>query len=292
MATPRPTRFVIVTGLSGAGKGQALRFLEDLGYYCVDNLPAQLIPNFADLLCATNTTHAKIAVCLDSRAGQELQTLPAHLDAVRERGIRPEVLYLESNDKVLVRRYSETRRRHPLAPAGSIEEGIAQERALLEPVRARADLVLDTSSTSVSELRERIAAAFLGERPAQGMFVTVMSFGFKYGVPAEADLVFDARFLPNPFYDAELRPRTGEDPDVREFVLANKDGAEFLERIKGLLKFLVPRYAAEPKTYLTIAVGCTGGQHRSVAIAHDIGIFLRGLKYDVRLRHRDIARTA
>lgn len=291
MTTTNPARFVVVTGMSGAGKGQALRFLEDIGYYCVDNLPAQLISTFADLFCCSgNNPYTRIAVCVDSRSGQELANVPAYLDSVRDRGVRPEILFLDSNEKVLVRRYSETRRRHPLAPAASVEEGIQRERELLEPVRGRADMMIDTSATSVSELRERIASAFLGEAPSQGLCVSVMSFGFKFGVPAEADLVFDVRFLPNPFYDQELRPRTGEDAGVRDFVLANPDGTEFLERLKGMLKFLVPRYAAEPKSYLTIAVGCTGGQHRSVAVAHDISVFLRGLKYDVRIRHRDISR--
>ncbi|HOS02773.1 MAG TPA: RNase adapter RapZ, partial [Candidatus Hydrogenedentes bacterium] len=184
----------------------------------------------------------------------------------------------------------ETRRRHPSAGSGRVEEGIRRERLLLEPVRARADLVIDTSQMSPVELRDRIAGMFWGERRPRELFVTVTSFGFKYGVPPEADLVFDVRFLPNPFYDPELRPWTGEEPAVRDYVLENAAAQEFLDRLRGLLKFLLPQYASEPKAYLTIAVGCTGGRHRSVAVAHALTVFLRDLKHNVRLRHRDISR--
>jgi len=189
-----------------------------------------------------------------------------------------------------VKRYSESRRRHPAAPSGSVEEGIRRERDLLRPIHERADLVIDTSTTSLAELRERVASAFQGERAAQELFITVMSFGFKYGVPPEADLVFDARFLPNPHYDPELRPQTGNDPDVRDYVLHNAAGREFIERLRGLLKFLLPLYAAEPKSYLTIAVGCTGGRHRSVAVAHELALLFREMQFAARLRHRDISR--
>lgn len=287
---PDTARFVLVTGLSGAGKGQALRFLEDLGYYCVDNLPVQLLSKFAELTQGSEKSHKRIAVCVDARGGDDLENLPAWLDAVTELGVHPDILFLESSDQVLVQRYSESRRRHPLAPSGSIEEGVCRERAILGPVRSRANLVLDTSATSVAELRERIAGMFLGEKSPGDMFITVMSFGFKFGVPPEADLVFDVRFLPNPYYDEELKSRTGDDCDVRDFVLNNSDASQFMERLKGLLKFLIPRYASEPKSYLTIAVGCTGGRHRSVAVAHEVSIFLRGMMCNVRLRHRDCAR--
>ncbi|HIJ74087.1 MAG TPA: RNase adapter RapZ [Candidatus Hydrogenedentes bacterium] len=283
-------QFVLVTGLSGAGKTQALRFLEDLGYYCVDNLPAPLVPTFAELVTGPGSPRKRIAVCVDARTGEGLKRLPAYLDSVAELGIRPDIFFLESSDEVLIQRYSESRRRHPSSPTGSVEEGIQRERALLEPIRARADLVVDTSSIAVSELRERIDAAFLAEKKERRLLITVLSFGFKFGVPAEADLVFDVRFLPNPYYDDELRPLTGNEPEVRDFVMSSDDAHEFMERMKGLLKFLLPRYAAEPKSYLTIAVGCTGGRHRSVAITQALMLFLRDLKYDARLRHRDIDR--
>lgn len=286
------SRFVLVTGLSGAGKSQTLRFLEDLGYYCIDNLPPALIPTIADLAHNAAKPRKRIAVCVDARGGEDLLNLPAHLDEAAERGLRPEILYLESNDAVLLRRYSESRRKHPGSPEGSVEEGIQRERDLLAPIRLRANLILDTSSTSVSQLRERVAAVFAGERKSKDLLIGLLSFGFKFGVPQEADLVFDVRFLPNPFYDAELRPLSGEDPRVSAYVLNNADGKEFLERTKGLLAFLVPKYAEEPKSYLTIAVGCTGGRHRSVAIAHELLNFIREMQWPVTLRHRDLGRTA
>ncbi|HOD52049.1 MAG TPA: RNase adapter RapZ [Candidatus Hydrogenedentes bacterium] len=286
---PSGRRFVLVTGLSGAGLSLALRFLEDVGYYCVDNLPASLLPTFAELVQgSTESTRRKVAVCLDARAGEGLSRLPGYVQEIEEMGIPVETLFLDSTDEVLIHRYSETRRRHPCSPAGSVEEGIQRERELMAPMRSRADLVIDTSSTSVAELRERIASMFVGPREARGLVITVMSFGFKKGVPPEADLVFDVRFLPNPHYDPELGPKTGCEPDVHDFVLANPDGREFLDRLKGLLKFLIPRYAAEPKSYLTIGVGCTGGQHRSVAVAHAILVMLREMNYDARLRHREL----
>lgn len=285
---PDSARLVVVTGLSGAGKRQALRYLEDLGYFCVDNLPASLIPAFAQLIVHAAVPRRQLAVCVDARGGEELRHLPAYVEEVAETGARPEVLFLESRDEVLLQRYSESRRRHPCAPHGSIEEGIARERELLEPIRGRADLLLDTSAMPVSELRERIAAVFVGDEDGREMLITVMSFGFKRGLPPEADLVFDVRFLPNPHYDEDLRPHSGAEPAVRTYVLENEVAVEFLDRLRGLLKHVIPHYAAEPKSYLTIAFGCTGGRHRSVAVAIELAVFLRELGYDVRLRHRDM----
>ena len=285
------SRFVVVSGLSGAGKSQVLRMLEDLGYYCVDNLPPSLVPTIAELGARGVKPRSRIAVCVDFRGGEDLRNLPAYLDEVAEMGIRPEVLFLESTDSVLLKRYSESRRRHPAASRGSVEEGIARERELLSPIRGRADLVVDTSTFSVAQLRERVAGVFQADLKAQKMSVGVMSFGFKYGVPPEADLVFDVRFLPNPHYEAELRLFSGEEPQVSAYVLDNPEAVEFLDRVKGLLKFLIPRYAAEPKAYLTIAVGCTGGRHRSVAVARELIGLVREMDYPARLRHRDIARS-
>jgi len=282
---------VIVTGLSGAGKSQALNILEDLGYYCVDNLPAQLVPAFAELASEQPGDRRRIAACVDARAGKNLIRLPAYLDELREKGVRPHVLFLDASTASLLRRYSETRRPHPVAHAGSVQECVEAERELLAPARERADLVLDTSDMPLSELRERVATAFVDETTGREMQVTVMSFGFKFGVPPEADLLLDVRFLPNPHYDAELRPWSGNEPDVRDYVINNDDGREFLSHVRNLLKYLLPRYAAEPKAYLTIAVGCTGGRHRSVAVAHELGLFLRELRSNVRLRHRDIERS-
>lgn len=289
---PDAPRFVLVTGLSGAGKSQALRFLEDLGYYCVDNLPPALVPTIAELTLNAAKARRRVAVCVDVRGGDDLLNLPAYLDEAAEKGARPETLFLESADAVLLRRYSESRRKHPATFDGTVEEGIQHERELLAPIRAKANLILDTSTTSVGQLRERVGAVFGGERAAREMLVGVMSFGFKYGIPQEADLVLDVRFLPNPFYDSSLRPLSGEDSQVASFVLDNAEGGEFLAKVKDLLSFLLPKYAQEPKSYLTIAVGCTGGRHRSVAVARELLGFIREMQWPVTLRHRDAGRAA
>jgi UPF0042 nucleotide-binding protein len=286
MADPR--RFVLVTGLSGAGKSQALRFLEDLGFYCVDNLPPALIPTLADLVITPAHPQRRIAVCVDARASEDLQNLPAYLDEVAERGVRPDAVFLDSSDDVIIRRYSETRRRHPNASGADVEAGIARERELLAPMRARADLIIDTSAISVAELRQRIEEMFREPAHERELLVTVMSFGFKNGLPPAADLVFDVRFLPNPHYVDALRPRTGVDPDVRDYVMDNEDARAFVTHLEHLLEFLLPRYRAELKSYLTVAIGCTGGRHRSVAVSSRLARFIRELGFDVRLRHRDV----
>lgn len=285
-------RFVLVTGLSGAGKSQALKFLEDLGYYCVDNLPPALVPTIAELTLSEDSSRTRVAVCVDARGGDDLTNLPAYLDAASQKGVRPETLFLESSDAVLLRRYSESRRRHPASLDGTVEEGIQRERDLLAPIRAKANLILDTSTTSVGQLRERVAAVFGGVRTAKEMLVGVMSFGFKFGVPQEADIVLDCRFLPNPFYEKDLSPLTGEDTRVAAFALDNPEGKEFLTKSKDLLAYLLPKYEREPKSYLTIAVGCTGGKHRSVAVARELFAFIQEMQWPVTLRHRDAGRPA
>lgn len=287
---PDLKRFVLVTGLSGAGKSQALKFFEDLGYYCVDNLPPALVPTIAELTLSQDSSRPRVAVCVDARGGDDLANLPAYLDAASQKGVRPETLFLDSSDAVLLRRYSESRRKHPTSPDGTVEEGIQRERDLLAPIRAKANLILDTSTTSVGQLRERVAAMFGGERTAKEMLVGIMSFGFKFGVPQEADIVLDCRFLPNPFYDKELSALTGEDARVAAYALDNSEGQEFLSKTKDLLAYLLPKYAQEPKSYLTIAVGCTGGRHRSVAVARDLYAYIQHLQWPVTLRHRDAGR--
>ncbi len=286
----RTPRFVLITGLSGAGKSQALRFLEDRGYYCVDNLPVALIPTFAELAMESEATRNRVAVCVDGRAGRDLENLPRYLDSIAERGFRPDTLFLETSDTVLLQRYSESRRRHPCSPTGSIEEGIRRERELLGAIRDRADLVLDTSAISNAELRERIMSVFGADGDHRTLTVTVVSSGFKYGLPPDADMVLDVRFLPNPYYDDDLRSLPGNEPEVRDYVLDNDVSREFIERMKGMLKFLMPKYEAEPKSYLTLAVGCTGGRHRSVVVAGELLRLLRDLDYDARIRHRDVTR--
>ncbi len=286
-----PARFVILTGLSGGGKTQALRFLEDQGFFCVDNLPATLLPTFAQLINSAESPHPRVAVCVDARAEIELAKLPEHLRQITALGFRPQLVFLDADDATLHKRYSESRRPHPASPAGSIEEGIAHEREILGPVRERADVVIDTSNLNPGELRNHIAALALHGEPQKEMRVSLLTFGYKHGLPKEADLVIDVRFLPNPHYDEALRPRDGRDAEVRSFVLDNEDAQAFLYRLTQLLEFLVPRYAAEPKSYLTLAIGCTGGRHRSVAIAEELAIFLTSLGYPVTIKHRDVALT-
>lgn len=280
-------RFVVITGLSGAGKTQALKFFEDQSFYCVDNLPAALLPTFAELLQSAESPHRRVAVCVDARSGEDLANLSEYLNQVRTFGFRPEVLFLDTSDDIIQRRYSETRRPHPASPSGSITEGIQRERGLLGPIRERADLVIDTSTTSNAELHDQIASIALEPDAVHSMSIALLTFGYKHGVPKEADLVFDVRFLPNPHYVDELRPRDGRDTAVRRYVLENEAAQSFLYRLTGLLEFLIPQYAAEPKSYLTIAIGCTGGRHRSVAIAEELTQFLRTKNYSVVVRHRD-----
>lgn len=287
-----PQRLVIITGMSGSGKTQAIRFFEDQGYYCVDNLPAELIPKIADLSSESGTVGNRIAACVDARSGDDLQNLPGHLAELRTQGFDYQVLFLDSSDDTLHKRYSETRRPHPVSRHGTIEEGIAHERALLRPMRDIADLILDTSELKPTELRERIATMASTDHGKHQMVVEVLSFGFKYGVPLEANIVLDVRFLPNPYWDEDLRPLTGMDPEVSDYVTNNDQAREFFKHSKAMLKYLIPRYEAEPKSYLTIAIGCTGGRHRSVAMAHEVLRLLRDMQYDARLRHRDMGKDS
>jgi RNase adapter protein RapZ len=283
-----PQRIVLITGMSGAGKSQALRFFEDQGYYCVDNLPAALLPGLAELLKKPPQAEKRIVVCIDARSGVDLKTLPISIQLVKEMGYIHHTIFLDSNDRVLRQRYSETRRPHPSSLHGNIDEGIERERALLKPVQNIADLTIDTSDIPANEMRERIATMVNIQGEAHPMAVEVMSFGFKYGLPHEADIVLDVRFLPNPYWDEDLRHLSGMDAEVRDYVINSDETREFFKHAKAMIKYLMPRYEAEPKSFLTIAIGCTGGQHRSVAIAHQILHLLRDLNYEVRLRHRDM----
>lgn len=255
-------RILVVTGLSGSGKSTAIRALEDAGWSCIDNLPALLVLKVAEL----SDSKARLAFGIDAREGGYLKDVPQALDEVRRAGHRVEVLFLDASDEALTRRYSETRRRHPLAAGGTVEQGIAKERALLGPLREHAEHVIDTSGMTVHDLRRQVMSRF-SSGPAGQLTVTMMSFGFKYGVPSNADLVFDVRFLPNPYFVPELKALTGKDARVARYVLEQPDAAEFIDRVLELLLFLLPRYQREGKAYLTVAVGCTGGKHRSVAIA-------------------------
>jgi UPF0042 nucleotide-binding protein len=279
---------VILTGVSGSGKSTALRALEDGGFYCVDNLPVVLLDKLLDLSSHTAGEVSRIALVVDAREGRFLTEAPRIIDDVRRRGGDVTVLFLDASDESLLRRYSETRRRHPLAgDRGSVPEGIAAERQALAGLRAVADEVMDTTGLNVHELKRMVHTRFAGAG-AEGMGVTLVSFGFRSGIPSHADLVLDVRFLPNPFFVPELKPFPGTDPRVRDFVLGQPDAQAFLDKAEDLAGFLIPRYRAEGKTYLTVAIGCTGGKHRSVALANELAARLGRRGMPVRVWHRDV----
>ena len=285
---PQEPRVVILTGVSGSGKSTALRALEDAGFYCVDNLPIVFLEKLLELSAHTAGEVTRIALVVDAREGRFLDEAPRVIDEVRRTGTRVEVVFLDAADDALLRRYSETRRRHPLAgDSGSVSDGIAAERKALEGLKASASEVIDSSSLNVHELKRLVHSRFVGGEVEQ-MGVTVVSFGFRYGLPSHADMVLDVRFLPNPYFVPELRPHPGTDARVREYVLGQQDAKEFLERTVDLCAFLLPRYRIEGKSYLTIAVGCTGGRHRSVAIADALAHRFQDAGTPVRLWHRDL----
>jgi len=285
------SRFVVLTGLSGSGKSQAIRALEDLGYFCVDNLPVALLPMFAELTLRAGTEISRAAVVVDAREGKMLDELPVVLRKIRAMPrLNPVLIFLDASDEVLVRRFSETRRPHPLAPDRSAIEGIREERTRMNSLRRLADHVVDTSALTVHELRHAFRNVEGGTSPGSQLVATILSFGFKHGIPVDSDLLFDVRFLPNPHFVPKLRPLTGRDREVRAFIDKSNATQEFLEHTLNLLRFLIPQYVAEGKTYLTIGVGCTGGRHRSVAVAEALKKGLAGLKgVQTRVRHRDIA---
>jgi UPF0042 nucleotide-binding protein len=284
---PVEPRVVILTGVSGSGKTTALRALEDAGFYCVDNLPIVFLEKLLELSGHTAGEVTRIALVVDAREGRFLAEAPRVIEEVRRTGTRVDVVFLDASDEALLRRFSETRRRHPLAQGGSVPEGIAAERKALEGLKSIANEIVDSSSLNVHELKRLVHARFV-EGEAERMGVTVVSFGFRYGLPSHADLVLDVRFLPNPYFVPELKPHAGTDPSVQRFVLAHEDAKAFLDRTVDLCSFLLPRYRAEGKSYLTIAVGCTGGRHRSVAIGAALARRLEATGTDVRLWHRDV----
>jgi UPF0042 nucleotide-binding protein len=286
----RDLRAIVVTGLSGSGKSTALGVLEDLGFYCVDNLPVALLPRFVELWRASDGEFSRAAFGIDVRAGHFLDDVPRVFQELRAGGVELEVLYLEASDDVLVRRYSETRRRHPAEDASGIAGAIRRERALLQALRERADRIVDTSAFTVHELRDRLRELIEGQAGGPALTVTLVSFGYKYGLPIDLDLAFDCRFLPNPFFVDTLRPRTGTDPEVTDYVLASDGAEEFLQHVGGLLRFTLPRYQREGKTYLTAGIGCTGGRHRSVVLVEALRARLADTGYRIMVRHRDMAR--
>ena len=285
-----PLRIVLLTGMSGGGKSTAIRALEDAGWFCIDNLPVLLVPKLLELVVhgASDEVH-RLALVIDAREGRFLDQTPQAVDEVRRIGHRLEVVFLDSADETLTRRFSETRRRHPLSPDGTVADGIALERKLLTALRAIADVVIDTTRMNVHELRDIITARFGAAGDADALNVTLVSFGYRNGIPANSDLVLDVRFLPNPYFVEGLKPHPGTDPRVSEWVLGRPQTEEFLERLESLLPFLLPQYKGEGKSYLTVSIGCTGGRHRSVALAEELSKRLTEKhRARVKVTHRDV----
>jgi UPF0042 nucleotide-binding protein len=284
-----PGQLVILTGMSGSGKSTVLKTFEDLGYYCVDNLPVELIPTFSELHLGDDSEIYRAAILVDAREGEKLAKLPETIRRLRREGKPAELVFIEASEEVLVRRYSETRRPHPMGRDLSPREGVRRERHLMAPIRKMADVVIDTTKFNVHELTEFIKKRVTtrGQRP---LLVSLISFGFRYGVPSEADLVFDVRFLPNPHFVAKLRPFSGKDPRVARYIRSFPQTGEFLRRIEGLLAYLIPHYIREGKSYLTIAIGCTGGRHRSVTISEALARALARRAMHTKVQHRDLNR--
>lgn len=284
-------RFVIVTGMSGAGKSTALKMLEDMGYFCADNLPMALLDKFAELASSQEQEYNKVALGVDVRSGFGLSTLARELDRLSERKLEYEILFLDARDSVLVKRYKETRRSHPLAKDGRVDEGIAKERVRLDFLRKRADYILDTSGLLTRELNQELEKIFVSNQEFRNIFITVLSFGYKFGIPADTDLAFDVRFLPNPYYVDGLKQKTGNDPEVRDYVMGFPLAHEFLEKLEEMVDFLIPHFVIEGKNQLVISIGCTGGKHRSVTLANELYQHLKKKgEYGIKIEHRDINR--
>lgn len=283
-------RFVIVTGMSGAGKSTALKMLEDAGYFCVDNLPIALVGKFAELIYQKNREISKAALGIDIRNGQALENLEEVLEEMTGRNFPYEILFLDASDETLVKRYKETRRIHPLAMDDRVDKGIALEREKLSFLKEHADFIIDTSLLLTRELKLELEKIFVKDAQYKNLFVTVLSFGFKYGIPSDSDLVFDVRFLPNPYYIEELRPKTGNDKEIKDYVMAFEPAHIFLNKLTDMLEFLIPNYILEGKNQLVISIGCTGGKHRSVTLANEIYETLKNNDggYGVKIEHRDI----
>lgn len=280
-------RFVIITGLSGAGKSQALKAMEDMGFFCIDNFPPALIPKLADLFYESKNID-KVALGMDLRGGQLFEDIFSSLDFMKKNNYDYEIIFLEASDDVLIKRFKETRRKHPLSEGGRIINGINEERQRLSEIRKMASSIIDTSNLTSSQLKQELSNIFLEGRKFKGIIINVMSFGYKYGIPLDADLVFDVRFLPNPYYIEELRPFTGNDAKVRDYVMKWDEAKKFLNKLEDMIEFLLPYYIREGKSQLVIAIGCTGGKHRSITIANALYELLRKREYSVVLDHRDV----
>lgn len=285
-------KFLIVSGMSGAGKSKAASILEDFGFYCVDNMPVALIPNFAEICMSNQGKYEKVALVTDVRGGERFETLFEALEKLEQMGCPYEILFVEASPETIIHRYKETRRAHPLGnPCTTIEDAVRYERQVLKSVRERANFIIDTTALSTAKLRDQLRNLFASEVPAAQMAVNVISFGYKYGIPIEADLVFDVRFLPNPFYIDDLRKKCGLDKEVYDFVFQYQQTQDFMKYLERLIAFLLPLYQAEGKSVLVIGVGCTGGQHRSVAVTRALAEFIRRKGYRAADSHRDMTRA-
>ena len=286
-------KFVILTGMSGAGKSTALKMMEDMGFYCVDNLPISLLEKFVELSEFKNVELQKVALGIDARNGQALEELKEILERIKEKGGDFEILFLDADDRVLVKRYKETRRSHPLAPNERVDKGIARERKKLVFLKEQADYILDTSQLLTRELKGELEKIFLKNQDYKNLFITILSFGYKYGIPVDSDLVFDVRFLPNPYYVEGLRTKTGNDVEIQDYVLQFQEAHIFLDKLYDMVEFLIPNYISEGKNQLVISIGCTGGKHRSVTLANELHKRLLGkTEYGLKIEHRDIGKDA
>lgn len=281
-------RFVIVTGMSGGGKRTAMKMLEDAGYYCVDNLPVQLIDKFTELLVTPNGEITKVALGLDVRADQNFAEAESTLDKLKKNGYEFEIVFMDASDQVLIKRYKESRRMHPLAMDGCVEEGIKKEREILKKIKKKANYVFDTSNLLTRVLKEEMDKIFVLNEEYNNLMIRIVSFGFKYGIPADVDLIFDVRFLPNPFYIDELKQLTGNNKPVSDYVMSFEEAHVFLDKLTDMLHFLVPNYVKEGKHQLVIGIGCTGGKHRSVTLANELYTRMKDQgKYGISINHRD-----
>lgn len=285
-------RFVVLTGMSGAGKSTALKMLEDMGYFCVDNIPVQLISKFAELTVGNitgNTEIDKVALGVDIRSGDNLKEMESVFEELQSRGFPYEIMFLDSSDECLIKRFKETRRSHPLSGGERVEQGIAMERNRLAFLKKRADYILDTSQLLTRELKQELENIFVNNREFKSLFITILSFGFKYGIPTDSDLVFDVRFIPNPYYVDELKGLNGNDKPVADFCMSYEVARVFIDKLDEMLKFLIPNYIDEGKNQLVIAIGCTGGKHRSVTLANELFKRLKdNEQYGIKVEHRDI----
>lgn len=280
--------FLIITGMSGAGKSHCVKYFEDIGYFCVDNLPPSLIPKFTEVIIQSGNALKKVAMIMDIRGGAMFLDLPPALEQLAAAGVPYKILFLDATDATLIKRFKETRRMHPLSPEGRLSEGIEEERRILQGIKDMADYVIDTSNLTPRQLREEIINLFVEGRAFKGLILNIVSFGFKYGIPIDCDLVFDVRFIPNPYYIPELKPKTGLDSEVASYVMSFTETKRFLNKLNDMIHFLVPYYVKEGKTQLVVGIGCTGGRHRSVLIAEQLGAMQKNKGSSVVVQHRDI----